>query len=315
MHARACVFLDRLGHETGRHPEPPRRLAHDPLQPHQVVCGLHHVGAIVQRQLILARRIFGNHRLGGDAGLGGTGINLGEQRLHTVQMVHRIDLGLVGPPPVQHRRRRTHPAIGVAVIGQQEELQLERRRGKQPFGRHRIDLTLQGMARVGCHGLTVERILGQEHLAPRRVGAMQRHQCSGDRPGPNVAIALIPDQAGFMHVLAADIQTKDRDRHMPPALVDRQQFVATDDLAAPDAVAVMQHNVKGLDLGVGGQKGLGLGHGRARWARVCIHCIISAVMSPKAAISRSIWSKPVAGLTSIMLWKGAIRQPRLTSAA
>ena len=81
---------------------------------------LQHVLAVVERQLVLAGRIFGDHRLGRNALRGGRGIDVGKQRLHAVQMVDRIDLGLAALAAVEHgarpaargRRRRAHWQAG-----------------------------------------------------------------------------------------------------------------------------------------------------------------------------------------------------------
>ena len=62
-----------------------------------------------------------------------------------------------------------------------------------------------------------------------------------------------------MHIFAADIQAKDRNRKVPPGFVECRQFVTSDDFASPDAVGVVQHDVEGFDIGVGGQKIFGLG--------------------------------------------------------
>jgi hypothetical protein len=137
-----------------------------------------------------------------------------------------------------------------------------------------------------------------EHLAARRLGVVQRHQRAGDRPGAQVAVALIPDQAGFVDILAADVEAQDRDRQMPPALVEGQKLMPADDLAAADAVGIVQHDVEGLDLGMGGQEGLGLGKGGTGGAGIgigsgawsgCGFRKSSVRMASKLAISRSTW--------------------------
>ncbi|OIQ68947.1 hypothetical protein GALL_494560 [mine drainage metagenome] len=176
-----------------------------------------------------------------------------------MQVIDRIDLGLGTRPPVQHIACGLHLAVAVAVIGEQEELQLERCRRAQPLDGQGIDLTLQRMARVRGHQRAIQMIHRHEHLVARRCGAMQRHQRARNGPSAQIAIALIPDQPGFMHILAANIEAQDRDRQMPPAGEERHQFVAPDDLAAPDAIGVVQHDIKRFNLGMGGQKGLGLG--------------------------------------------------------
>jgi len=79
----------------------------------------------------------------------------------------------------------------------------------------------------------------------------------------------------------------------------------------------VQDDVEGLDLWMGGEEGFRLGHGGAGGAGTVGHVAVSKSsvrIASKAAIRRSIWAVVVAGLTSIMLWKGAIRQPRLRRA-
>ena len=240
---------------------------HDPLQPHPIVSRLHHIGAIVQRQLILPGGVFRDHGFRFDPRLFRACIDVREQRQHPVQVIDGIDFRPVARAPVQHIRRRAHPPIRAARIGQQEELQLECPRREQPLAGHGIDLRLQRMARVRCHRRALKRIKRHQHLATRWHGAMQWLQRAGNGPGPQVAIPLIPDQPGFVHILAADIEAQDRDRQEPPRLVEGQQLVPPDDLAPPDPVGIVQHDIEGLYLGVGIKKGLRLGDGGARGAR------------------------------------------------
>ncbi len=171
-----------------------------------------------------------------------------------MQVIDRIYLGLVRPAAIQHRAGRalTRPSASRSLASRKNSNSKAPGREK-PFSRHRVHLPLQGMAGVGIHWLTVQRILGQKHLAARRVGPMQRHQCARDRPGAHVAVTLIPDQAGFVHIFATDIEPEDRDRHVPPALVDRQKFMAADNLAAANSVGIVQDDVKRLDLRDGRQ--------------------------------------------------------------
>jgi hypothetical protein len=110
------------------------------------------------------------------------------------------------------------------------------------------------MTRVARHRLAVEMVHAHQDLATWRAGAVQRNQRSRQRPGAQVAIAGVPDQAGLVDILAGDVETEDRDRHVPAAGVDAGQFVAPDDLAASDAIGVGEHDVEGLDLRVCGEK-------------------------------------------------------------
>ncbi len=94
---------------------------------------------------------------------------------------------------------------------------------------------------------------------------MQRLQRAGDRPGAQIAVAGIPDQAGLVHILAGDVEAEDGDWQMPSAFVKAHQFVASDDLSAADAVRVDQHDVESLDLWMDIQKRLCLVGRRAGW--------------------------------------------------
>ena len=261
MHARACVILIRFGHETGGDAVQSGVHAHEAFQAHQVIGGLQDVFAVMQRQLILARRKFGDQGFGLNAcGLGAC-VDVVEKGQHAVQLVHRIDIGFGIAAAVQHIARRDHLTVGVAVIFQKEKLQLKRACGVEAFGGHCIHLPLQGVAGVRGHLAAVKIIQRHEHFAAGRVGAHQRHQRAGDGPSAAVAVALIPDQAGFMHILATDIEAQNGNRHMAAGFVDRQKFMAADDLAAPDAVAVVQDDVERFNFRMGGKEGFGFGGG------------------------------------------------------
>ena len=239
--------------------------AHQPLQHDEVVGRLHHVLAVVERQLVLAGRIFGNHRLGRNALRLRRGVDVGKQRLHAVQMVDRIDLGLAAPAAVEHGARRLHAAFGVALVGEQEEFELEGAGRMQALFGKACDLPRQRVARVGRHRRAVEMVHRHQHLAARRLRAVQRLQRAGDRPAAQVAVAGIPDQPGLVDILAGDVEAEDRDRQMPAALIEADQLVAADDLAAADAVGVGEHDVERLDLGMGVEKRLGLVDRRTGW--------------------------------------------------
>ena len=210
--------------------------ADDPFEPHQIIGGLHHIGAIVQGQLILARRIFRDHGFSLDPGLFGSSVDIAEQGQHAVQVIDGIHLGLVRAAAIEHVAGGLDLAIGAAIVGEEEEFQFERACGEQALGGHGIDLPLQGVARVGGHGVAVEIVERHQHLAARRLGGVQGHQRAGDGPCAQVTIALIPDQAGFMDILAADIQTEDGNRQVATVVVKGKEFMPADDLATADPV-------------------------------------------------------------------------------
>ena len=129
---------------------------------------------------------------------------------------------------------------------------------------HGLDLPAQRVARICTHRRAVEVIHGQQHLAARRAGAEQRLQRAGQGPAAQVAIARIPDQAGLVDILAGDIEAEDGDRQVAAILVEPEQLLAADDLAAPDAVRIRKHDVEGFDVRMGGEEFLRLRDLRSR---------------------------------------------------
>ena len=104
---------------------------------------------------------------------------------------------------------------------------------------------------------------------------------------------------------------------MAAIVVKGQKLMAPDDLSPANAIGVVQDNVKSLDLGMRGEEGFGLGRsgtGGADLGHFQSALRRSERMASKLAIRRSTWAFFVAGLMSIMLWKGAMRVPRLMSA-
>ena len=175
MHARTCVILNRFSHETSGYPMRTRLLPHDPFEAHNIIRCLHHIFAVMQCEFILTRCIFGNHGLCLDPCLFSARVNIRKKRQHTVQVIDGIDLSLAARfTSIQNVTRRAHFAIGIAFVVEEEKLQLERARRFQPLGRKRIDLPLQGMARIRGHRTTVEFIERQEHLGPWWRGIVER---------------------------------------------------------------------------------------------------------------------------------------------
>ena len=130
-------------------------------------------------------------------------------------------------------------------------------------GKHR-DLPCQRQARVRGHRLAVEVIHRHQHLAARRLRAESGTSVPGIGQPRRSPSPVVPDQPGLVDVLAGDVEAEDGDRHMPAAVEDAHQFVAAHDLAAADAIGVGEHDVEGLDLGMGVEKGLRLGGRGAR---------------------------------------------------
>ena len=255
----------------------------------------------------------------------GGGVDVGEQRLHAVQMVDRIDLGLAALAAVEH---------GASPAARGPRRRARWRAGRIPARRRRPDAGPLRRKHSTCRASAWR---GSEVIgAPSRwyidistwpragCGAVQRLQRAGDRPAAQVAVAGIPDQAGLVDILAGDVEAEDRDRQMPAALVEASKLVAADDLAAADAVGVGEHDVEGLDVGMGVEKGLGFVDGRTGGRSHDAPELGCRPLLSRRELRRNIAEgrdqavdlarSSVAGETSIMLWNGAISTPRLTSA-
>ena len=87
------------------------------------------------------------------------------------------------------------------------------------------------------------------YLAPRH-----RLQAATQRVGAAVDVAHVPDQPGIFHIVAIDAQAQNGARQRPTAFVNRQQFIAVQQLAAGHAVVVEDEQLKHLDMRVRLQK-------------------------------------------------------------
>ena len=171
------------------------------------------------------------------------------------------------------------------------------------------------MARIGSHRRAIELEEGEPHFAARRRGPGQGDERAGDRPSAPVGIAIGPDEAGFLHILAGDIEAEDGTRQVPAGTKDRQKLVSSDDLAAGDAVEVDQDEIEGGDLRVGGEEGFGFGNvggfGRAGGEVAAHAAALRSARRPrtvaKASTRPSACFSESAGLTSTILWKGVSR--------
>ena len=89
---------------------------------------------------------------------------------------------------------------------------------------------------------------------------------------------------------------------MTARLIKAQQLVPPNNLAARNAVGIGEHQIKGLNIRMLGQKFLGFAKGRALGHRAGLLGANSwAITSSKAAIRRLTWRFSVAGEISIML--------------
>ena len=170
-------------------------------------------------------------------------------------MVDRIDLGLAAATAVEHGDRAgwTRPSASRSLASRKNSS------SKAPAGCRPLRASSSTCRASAWRGSEVIGAPSSWYIDistwPRAGdGAVQRLQRAGDRPGAQIAVAGIPDQPGFVNILAGDVEAEDRDRQVPPAFVEAHQLMAADDLAAADAVGVGQHDVESLDLGMGVEK-------------------------------------------------------------
>jgi hypothetical protein len=92
---------------------------------------------------------------------------------------------------------------------------------------------------------------------------VQGHQRAGDRPGAQVAVTGVPDQAGFVDIFTGNVEAENGDRHMTAVFIDARQVHGGAGSCAPDAIGVGQDDVEGFDFGMGIKECRSLGRRRA----------------------------------------------------
>ena len=257
VHAGAGQLGERLGHEAGLHAVLVRHALDDALVAHGLVHGQQGV-AVLQGDFHLARGVFGNRRARRNVlGLAG-GVEVGEEGFELFQFTQAIDLRASRSPAVGVKCR-LRPAVAVAFLVEQVKLQLAGHHRVETIGLERLDHPQQDMARVGVGG--GQALLGVHadlHRRGRHLPPRQAHQAAFEGIGAAVDIADVPDQPGVFHVVAVQGQAKDGAGQGPAALVDRQQFLAVQQLAARYAVGVEDEQLDHFDIGIGVQERAGL---------------------------------------------------------
>ena len=168
--------------------------------------------------------------------------------------------------------RRRRPALAAGGPGRHVS-----GRAGRTLGFELLDHPDQQLARIGRRGRQafgrVHRHLhsGGGHLPPG-----QAHQAAGQRIGAAIDIAHLPDQAGILDILALDGQAKHGARQRPAALVQRQQLLTVQQLAARHAIGVEDEQLDQLDIGVIRQEVLSFLHG-GESRHVALACANSAL--------------------------------------
>ncbi len=209
MEPAAGTIAIGLGHECRQQPVLGGNPAHQPLPLDGFVGRLEGIGAMAQHDLELTRRVFGDQSFRRQPhDFRGT-IKVVDEGGEFLQLGHAVDIDPIKPPAGCRRLRRLNLAVQPARRIDDIEFQLSCDHRPKPIAHQPLHHPGQHMAWVGDKGRAVEIVEAEQHLAgrPRHPGCeLQR---TGDGPGDLVLIALVPDQPGFLHVLACDIEAHD----------------------------------------------------------------------------------------------------------
>jgi len=254
MHAGASQVIKRFGHKTGDHPVLVRYALDQTLVAHRFVHRLQGIAAMFQGDLHLPRRVFGNRRARRNPlQLAGT-VQIGQKRLDLLQLPQPVHLGRPRALTIGIARW-LRPPVTVALLIEQVKLQLGSHHRVVTVRLEPVDHLGQQVPRVG-HGGGHALLRMHADLHRRRWDQAPRHalQTATDRVGTAVDIAHVPYQSGVFHIIAIDAQAQNRARQRPPTLVDRQQFITMQQLAAGHAVVVDDKQLEHLDIRVQFQK-------------------------------------------------------------
>ena len=304
---------------------PCRRAARDqPLQHDQIVGRLQHVPAVVERQLVLAWRIFGDD---------GVGRCLAWRRRHRCRQTAapcRAD-GRPNTPSVLPLRRpsRTAPAGCTRPSASRSLASRKNSSSKAPAASTppARDLNCRASAWRGSQGIGWPSRWYIDISIWPRAGLVP---CSGtrvpDRPGAQIAVAGIPDQSGLVHVLAGDVEAEIHIGRWRPCSYRAASSWRRMILPRPTPLESVSTMSKASIPGCASRKAPASSRREPDGEFVDVLKAIrsqdDAAACPRSEPLRSIaeggdepvdLASSVTGDTSIMSWNGAIRMPRLTS--
>ncbi len=220
---------------------------------HRVVGGAQRVGLVVQRELELARRRLGDRAFERDAlGIGG-GPQVAQQRGGVLELGQAVGLRSGRLAPVERRA----PQRGGAAAPRLDEVELElagNHRG-QPVGSEALDHPGKHRARVEVVDRPVELVQRGHDLRHVDPEPRRGHQRAGHRHGQPVGVAVLPDQPGILAVAAEDVDHEHRAREEAAVLVDVEQLVAAQSLAARHAAHSGEEQLDERDVGMRFEEG------------------------------------------------------------
>jgi len=250
--------IARLGHEGREQAVLGGDPAHQALPLDRLVGRLQRIAAVAQHDLELARRIFGDERLGRQPHGASRRIELGDEGAELLQLGHAIDIDAVQAPAGRRRSWRLELSIGPAGGIDDIELQFGGDDGYKSRRLQPAHHLREHMARIADIGPAVElpqaeQQVGRGHAHPG--GALQ---CPCDGPGELVGVARVPHQPRLLHVLAGDVEAHDRAGQRPPLAIELREIAGAQQLAAPDARGVGHQRLRRFQVRIGLQEGLRL---------------------------------------------------------
>ena len=234
------------------------------LEQDRVVDGTQRVGTVLERDLELAGGVLRHQRADRQAELARSGVELVEQRRHLVEPAEAVGVDAGAAFAAEHAGGRLEPPVGGSF--EQVELEFDRDHGREARRLAATHDPRQGVARIGRGRPAVQFEHRAEDLPGGPVEPGRTAERAGNRPAALVGVADGPDQPGAFDVLAGDVETEDRARHVAAGRVQRGQFLAGDVLAATDAAGVGDDELDGFDVRIGVEECLRFGR-RAETAR------------------------------------------------
>ncbi len=273
-----------------------------PLELHGFIHCCQRAAAVLQRDLELARGIFGHHRAGGQALRIGRIQHVAEQGREVVEARETVGLDALTLPCtgcIGAGRR----VAAIWLCFQQIELHLAGKDHAEAALLQPLLGASETVPRVRCCGAAIELVHREHHLARARQPG-RGPQGARHRPAQFVGVTAFPDQPGGLHIRTRHIQAEDGSGHIATGGEQRIQFVTAHGLATRHTGGIGEHELHRVDVGMLLKE---LRQFCAHVARIIGANSCSA--ASKASRNASTCALVVTGDASIMLWKGVSRNP------
>jgi hypothetical protein len=222
----------------------------------------HRIGDVAEVDLVLPGRVLGDRALGRQVLRGAETLEMGEERVLSLDLIQAVDLHVVRDPASRVPHRHWRP---VGLQREQVELELERRDRPQPQFLELLRDPGQDGARIGEERRAVVVAQARQHLRTALAPGYRRQARAVDQARP-VRVALLPDQARGVDVGARGVERVDRGGEAEPAPQRGAHGSGGQPLAAGDADEIRDDQIDRSGLGEALEEpapgGLPLGIGR-----------------------------------------------------